>query len=349
LVAPVNSDDWIVHCDAPKTIALRVSYRYEVVTPTTFTVSACEAMGQVGYPCDGPAVHTTVTVVPPGYTLTLAPTSVTAGDSVTATLTRSVRQGFNGGWYVFDIDPNHCTMATQPCPYQATMSYGQSTVTTQIVAVDVAAQSNVPVTASYSFNGVVATAELVVTPLPTVSGPTEFWWFGGATVSGWTTSALLTSSAGSSTTWAIASGSDKVTLSSTSGAQTTVRAKGTAFSGTVGDIVIRATSASGVATLAMTLKRPFTLAKLLNYSNGTTNILYGCGSGPWGSTNYVYKTFLAYEIRDQFGTMLPAAVPLNEQWTTNFTKDYKKTTWSTNIIAQGFTTGASASFADGID
>ncbi len=121
LVAPVNSDDWIVHCDAPKTIALRVSYRYEVVTPTTFTVSACEAMGQVGYPCDGPAVHTTVTVVPPGYTLTLAPTSVTAGDSVTATLTRSVRQGFNGGWYVFDIDPNHCTMATQPCPYQATV------------------------------------------------------------------------------------------------------------------------------------------------------------------------------------------------------------------------------------
>lgn len=179
--------------------------------------------------------------------------------------------------------------------------------------------------------------------LPTITGNSIMWWFGGVSPAGWNTSSVLSSSVGGATSWAIVNGADKVHLSSTNGGQVTVTSTGTNFSGAIDDIRIRATGPAGSGDFLMTLKRPYVLSPNLLYASGTSNVQNTCSG-----TNYVYRTLIAYSIRDQFGQALNAAVPMSEQWTSNFVKDYKKTTWSTNITAQGLTT-SNATFADGIE
>jgi hypothetical protein len=66
-----------------------------------------------------------------------------------------------------------------------------------------------------------------------------------------------------------------------------------------------------------------------------------------GTPNYVYLTRVPYFIRDQFNTALPAEVPVNEQWTSNLVKDFKKTNWrQPNPVA--ITADAAAYFEDQI-
>jgi hypothetical protein len=170
---------------------------------------------------------------------------------------------------------------------------------------------------------------------PSVSGPSSAWWFSGTSPSGWITSATLTSGTQSSTTWTIVSGSSKATLSTTTGAHTTVMSTGTSFSSSVGDVIIRAIGPGGSTDFAMSMRRPYRLLQ------GATQ--YNC------DPTFVYQTSIGYQIIDQLGFPLPGSVPINEQWITGFMKDYRGTNWATTSITPGSaTTLPDATFADNI-
>lgn len=168
----------------------------------------------------------------------------------------------------------------------------------------------------------------------TISGSTVLYSFNGATPSGWPTSATLTSSGGASTTWTLVSGSDKVSLSTTQGAQTTVNSAPAGVSASLGDVVIRASANGATAEHQMTERTPYSLAP------GTVSTT--C------DPTWAYVTLLNYTILDQFGATLPAGIslPLNEQWTTGVVDDYPKNNWGRGS-AVGTTTSTGA-FSDGI-
>jgi len=77
---------------------------------------------------------------------------------------------------------------------------------------------------------------------PTISGPNTIWFFANLTVSGYATSATLTSSGGASTTWNITAGANKITVSSFTGSSINVLSSGTAFSSSIGDVSLTATA-----------------------------------------------------------------------------------------------------------
>jgi hypothetical protein len=149
---------------------------------------------------------------------------------------------------------------------------------------------------------------------PTISGPNTVWYFAGQNPSGYATQITLTSSGGSGTTWTIVSGSDKVTLSTTTGAQTSITSSGSAFSSAVGDIKIKAT-ANGVDS------QPFSITSRTPYRLVQGTIQTQCES-TWG-----YETQINYTIQDQLLTTLPSGVPANENWTTAVVNDYSGTNW----------------------
>ena len=149
---------------------------------------------------------------------------------------------------------------------------------------------------------------------PTISGSSTVWFFGNLTVSGYTTSLQLTSSGGSSTTWNITAGGDKITVSSFTGSSINVLSSGTAFSSTTGDVKITAT-ANGLTSdpFPITTRTPNVAIQ------GTITIT--CDSA------YGYLTDLEYAIQDQMSTSLPSGVPVNENWTTGVASDYNGTNW----------------------
>jgi hypothetical protein len=172
-------------------------------------------------------------------------------------------------------------------------------------------------------------------PPPEISGPdTTVWWFNGQTPSGYSTSITLTSSGGSSTTWEVSLGQSKISLSSSSGAQTTVTSTGAAFSGSVGDIGITATANGQTsAVFWITSRQPDHL-----HRGAVTDDCDG---------TYGYLTTIFYTIHDQLHAYLPSAVPGNEAWTTDIDPDYVGTNWRRRDPNGGMTDGSSL-FSDTI-
>ena len=159
------------------------------------------------------------------------------------------------------------------------------------------------------------------------------WWFDSQNPSGYATSVVLTSDAGSGTEWAIIQGSNKVQLSSTYGETVTVTPTGIISSGYVGDILITASALGSTSSpFAMTARRPYRLRA------GT--ITDTC------SPSFGYTSFLNYTIQDNLLDTMPTAAPLNEQWASGFVNDWPGgNNWTGR--AQGSFTGVS--FADRID
>jgi hypothetical protein len=137
---------------------------------------------------------------------------------------------------------------------------------------------------------------------PTITGgPDDVWWFNGETPTHYNNTAVtLNSSAGASTHWTVTAGSDKVTLSASDGAQTTVRPTGSVFSTSQWDITITATAAGGSANYQMTARTPDSL------SPGTVSTT--CDG------TYGYITTLAYTVKDNLTSDMPASVEANENW-----------------------------------
>jgi hypothetical protein len=141
-----------------------------------------------------------------------------------------------------------------------------------------------------------------------VSGPTTVWWFSGQNPEQYDTAITLTSAAGASTTWSIISGSTKVNLSTTSGAETIVTSTGSAFSSAVNDIVIRAAGWGVTTDFLVTSRTPY---RLLPATQQTF-----CDS------TYGYVSYVPYVVMDQLDDPIPESVGANEEWTTAVYKDY---------------------------
>jgi hypothetical protein len=145
--------------------------------------------------------------------------------------------------------------------------------------------------------------------------PFDLWYFSGQNPSGFSTSITLSSDGGSGTTWAVTSGSNQVTLSSTSGAQITVTSSGTNFSASSNDVSITAT-VNGVQS------SPYVLTTHKPYRLVPVDIFNNCNS------NYGYVTQITYVIQDQLPSPLGADVPVNEHFPAGgYTEDYPGTTW----------------------
>jgi hypothetical protein len=150
---------------------------------------------------------------------------------------------------------------------------------------------------------------------PTISGPNTVWYFKGSQPSGWATSITLTSSGGSSTTWTVTAGANKVSLSATSGSQTIITSSGAAFSSAVGDITITATANQQTsAPFSITSRTPN------DFQPGAVNTV--CDN------TYGFVTTINYTIRDQLMTALPARVPANENWLSGVSLDNPSSNWS---------------------
>lgn len=165
-----------------------------------------------------------------------------------------------------------------------------------------------------------------VTVKPKITGDNVVWFFGNLTLSGYTTSAQLTANGGnSSTTWNITAGANNITVSSFTGSSISVLSSGTTFSSGVGDTKLTATSNGQTSDpFSMTTRVPYRLIP------GSVNT--ACNS------TYGYLTTANYEIQDQLQGAMPAAVPLNENWTTPVGNDYPGGTRNWTIPSPGNTT-----------
>jgi hypothetical protein len=170
-----------------------------------------------------------------------------------------------------------------------------------------------------------------VTVQPGISGPNTVWYFGGESPSGYATQIGLSSVGGHSGIWEITQGADKVSLSSSTGSQTTVSSTGTVFSSAPGDIKVRITvNAVASDPFAITSRTPHRLVP--------GQIITQCSS-TWG-----YETWINYTIQDQLLATLPSGVPLNEEWTTAVVDDSAGTNWRRG--PEGSFNAPSPQFAD---
>lgn len=75
-----------------------------------------------------------------------------------------------------------------------------------------------------------------VTAMPVISGPTDVWWFGGITPSGYATSITLTTSPGSSYQWSIDAGGGEIYTSGLTDSTLTISSAASSFSSSIGDV-----------------------------------------------------------------------------------------------------------------
>ena len=153
-----------------------------------------------------------------------------------------------------------------------------------------------------------------VTSRPRASGPVNVWWFNGETPSGYATTISLTASpAGASAyNWAVVSGSDKVSVSPSGNMLSVTSANASAFQ----EVGVRVT-VNGVAsrTFKLTVRAPHRLVLNSNFSHSA-------------HATMGYQTLIEYRIEDQFTDVLPAAVGINEQFTTGEIDDFTGNNWS---------------------
>lgn len=149
---------------------------------------------------------------------------------------------------------------------------------------------------------------------PRISGPTNVWWFNGQLPTGYATSITLTASpaTGSSYSWTLVSGNDKVVL--TNFVNNTVRVTGTNQS-TFREVGIRV-NVDGVdsAVYRLSVRAPHRLVLIQDFVHAA--------DATWG-----YNTSIHYRIEDQFTDVLPSDVAINEQWTTGLVADFAGMNW----------------------
>ncbi len=162
---------------------------------------------------------------------------------------------------------------------------------------------------------------------PIITGPNTVWYFGGQNPTGYATQITLSSSGGSGTTWTVVSGSNKVSLSTTTGAETAVTSTGNVFSSAVGDIKVKARANNVDST-------EFSITSRTPYRWVAGSISTNCDA-----TNG-YLTLISYTAQDQLLAALPSDVPYNEKWTTGITNDFSGTNWRRGPEGAGVSQGS---------
>jgi len=147
-----------------------------------------------------------------------------------------------------------------------------------------------------------------------IRGSRALWYFNRETPPNYTVSERLsTNRSGGTFNWSV---SPQLALSSSTDATPTVTTA--AASGTRDDVWIRIrhTDTSGnpsAASYRLTVMAPNSLSHLRNVDNA---------DAVWG-----YDCEIHYSIMDQFGTVLPHNVPINEQWTSGIVADFAFMDW----------------------
>jgi len=146
------------------------------------------------------------------------------------------------------------------------------------------------------------------------------WWFNGQEPADYTTKITLTAKpAGEKQyTWTATKGNTLVQLdgkaSPVNTAVNTVTVTGTGPSKAKNDVEITVTvNGTTSGPLKLTVMAPHTLKFLKNDDAA--------------NATYAYETQVHYEIQDNFGTVLPKDVPLNEQFTTGVVNDFRGADW----------------------
>lgn len=153
-------------------------------------------------------------------------------------------------------------------------------------------------------------------PAMAIRGPAEMWNFNGATPPNYTVSAQVsTNRTGGAFRWSV---SPNLTLSSAVAAAPTVTtATPSVPPGRDARIAVRHTDAAGATTAAsyrLTIRAPQSLTHLRNVDRAAA----GLG----------YESEIHYSIADQFGTVLPRNLPLNEQFTGPAVADFPGGNWT---------------------
>ena len=147
-----------------------------------------------------------------------------------------------------------------------------------------------------------------------IRGPRELWFFNGETPPNYTVSERLsTNRSGGTFDWSV---SPQLTLSSPTDATPTVTS--IAASAALNDawIRVRHTDVSGnpsAASYRVTILSPRSLNWLMDICSPDAT---------WG-----YDCQIHYSILDQFSTVLPSNVPINEQWANGTVADFPFMDW----------------------
>jgi hypothetical protein len=180
---------------------------------------------------------------------------------------------------------------------------------------------------------------------PTISGPTDVWYFGGQNPSQYATSITLQTQG--SATWNVTQGASEINITP-SGSQATITATGNSVSNNVGDAQITATVNNVTSQpFKLSTRRPFYSSSL-----GTT---------PACDSTYGYLDVINYNVDDNLSTAMPYSIGVNETFppfscnTLNGAvidqpcNDYNGTNWKWGPIG-GFQTAPStpAQFGDSI-
>ena len=173
----------------------------------------------------------------------------------------------------------------------------------------------------------------VYTALANMDSSNDLWWFGGEKPSEYATSIELHASPSNPSAyygwrWEIVSGTDKVDFAGQPGQDVTtfsapnnaITLVSTAASANLGDVKIevRGGSPGGgfspvVASATLSVPRPHHLVHLRDVDTV--------------DATYAYLSFIHYRIEDQFNTVLPRDVEINEKWTGGVVADAPGMNW----------------------
>ena len=151
----------------------------------------------------------------------------------------------------------------------------------------------------------------------TILGPDELWYFDSAAPANYLVTAQYSCNrAGGTYLWQT---SGELTLSSATAASPLATAAAPSTAGGA-SITLTYTPSSGPpeqATKSLTVRAPTTLLHL--YDADTAD-------ATWGYDSRIY-----YSIVDQFNTVLPQNVPINEQWSGAVVSDYPSMNWRRGV------------------
>lgn len=168
-------------------------------------------------------------------------------------------------------------------------------------------------------------------PKTVIRGPRELWNFNGETPADYTVSSVVsTNRTGGTFNWTV---SPHLTLSAAAGATPTVTTITPTAARRDAWIKVSHTDTAGVrsaASYSLTILGPESLTHLRNVDNA--------------NATYAYETEIHYSIHDQFGTVLPRNVPINEQWSGGVVADSAGMDWR-----RGAEGGATVNPADWFD
>jgi len=154
----------------------------------------------------------------------------------------------------------------------------------------------------------------------------DVWWFNGCDAHYYSEAGTLTLNGPSSShtfNWTVAQGTDKIDFSNGLDAQTVTNSNSVGFESTGASVdpndvkvEVTVTGVSGKASKQFRIYAPKSLTHLPDYDEDLPDLKWG------------YVSYICYSIQNQFGSTLPWAVEVNEQWTSDKIPDYPGMDWT---------------------